>query len=75
MQSPGKRRRDRPKRIYVDGLNEDVNVADVTEKDPRLVTSQVEKSNLLWRPRVEISRKKSIYLMHLSLKKNACVIY
>ena len=33
MQLPGKRRRGRPKRRYMDGLNEDMNVAGVTVKD------------------------------------------
>ena len=33
MQLPGKRRRGRPKRRYMDGLNKDKNVAGVTVED------------------------------------------
>ena len=56
MELPGKRKRGRPKRRFVDVVKEDMAEVEVTEEDT--VDRNNEKENPLWRPLMGKSRKK-----------------
>ena len=62
MELPGKRRRGRPKRRFVDLVREDMQPGGCSDHGRHRVQKQIETDDLLWQLRWELAKKKTFIM-------------